>query len=397
MAELIMRRGPDPGRTFRLSADTVQIGRGTRNEIVIIDNEVSREHCRLIRNGSYYEIEDLASSNGTFVNGQRVYENWPLQAACIIELGDSITLEFKPDNASSAKNAQKSAIGHLPSGPDLFLIVQIKHSPMPAVYPLEGDKIDIGRGTNNQIIIVEPEISRSHLRLTQAEAGYVIRDLGSTNGTSINGTALDAEHLLRSGDVLNIGETITMRFTDNPHEFLSTVDTDLLAPSAEQKDITEQRRQRRTVTTNILSPPPKPSEVGTGIETLTDHVLILYDRADWEAIVAPMVAALQDAEVKSWVEQYLVPGAEDWLAAVEQARLECWLLIVVISPEIIQHDYVMKIWRHFHNREKPVILFEYKPVDRLPIGARRSKVITHDVLDNVNSLQQLVQVIKLLQ
>ena len=69
---LIMRRGPTPGAIFELDADEVSIGRGVKNHIVIHDNEVSREHCRLVRLLEGYELHDLQSSNGTFVNGQRV-------------------------------------------------------------------------------------------------------------------------------------------------------------------------------------------------------------------------------------------------------------------------------------------------------------------------------------
>ena len=73
------------------------IGRGRKNDIIIQDNEVSRVHCRLIRVLDDYEIHDLGSTNGTFVNGKKIDEGgWLLSGRSIIELGDSITLEYHP-------------------------------------------------------------------------------------------------------------------------------------------------------------------------------------------------------------------------------------------------------------------------------------------------------------
>ena len=72
MTRLIMRRGPQPGKIFDLDGEIVTVGSGMKNGIVIQDNDVSREHCRLIRVMADYELHDLNSSRGTFVSGQRI-------------------------------------------------------------------------------------------------------------------------------------------------------------------------------------------------------------------------------------------------------------------------------------------------------------------------------------
>ncbi|NOG48843.1 MAG: FHA domain-containing protein [Chloroflexi bacterium] len=94
-AQLVMRRGPKVGQTFPVSGDIVMIGRGMRNHVIIDDNEVSRDHCRLSKVENGYELCDLNSRNGTFVNGQRVSDCWELKHNDLIELGDSITLEYQ--------------------------------------------------------------------------------------------------------------------------------------------------------------------------------------------------------------------------------------------------------------------------------------------------------------
>jgi pSer/pThr/pTyr-binding forkhead associated (FHA) protein len=69
-----MFRADGERRSFSISHETTVIGRREDCELRIPLTEVSRKHCRLIIDGESVRIEDLGSSNGTFVNGQRVRE-----------------------------------------------------------------------------------------------------------------------------------------------------------------------------------------------------------------------------------------------------------------------------------------------------------------------------------
>ena len=69
---LIMRTGPNPGKSFELTKNELYIGRDINNDIVINDSEISRKHARLILQAGGYVLEDLGSTNGSFVNGQRL-------------------------------------------------------------------------------------------------------------------------------------------------------------------------------------------------------------------------------------------------------------------------------------------------------------------------------------
>ena len=68
-SRLVVRRGPQPNQTYDLSKDVLSLGRDITNDIVINDPEVSRHHCRLTRTPGGYTIEDLGSTNGTFITG----------------------------------------------------------------------------------------------------------------------------------------------------------------------------------------------------------------------------------------------------------------------------------------------------------------------------------------
>lgn len=92
---LVVRRGPQPNQTYELNKDIVALGRDITNDIVINDPEVSRHHCRLTRTPSGYTLEDLGSTNGTFVNGQRLTSARQLVNGDMIGLGETVTLGYE--------------------------------------------------------------------------------------------------------------------------------------------------------------------------------------------------------------------------------------------------------------------------------------------------------------
>lgn len=65
-------KGPAAGKTFPLVGKNVKIGKGPENMIKIPDPTVSTNHCGIQINGTHFEVVDLGSSNGTFVNGKKV-------------------------------------------------------------------------------------------------------------------------------------------------------------------------------------------------------------------------------------------------------------------------------------------------------------------------------------
>ena len=93
--QLIMRSGPTPGAAFTLEGDQITIGRDSANEITINDAEISRRHARLTFQGGKYVLEDLGSTNGTFVNGQRLAGPRVLKPGEVVSFGEQIVLVFE--------------------------------------------------------------------------------------------------------------------------------------------------------------------------------------------------------------------------------------------------------------------------------------------------------------
>jgi predicted component of type VI protein secretion system len=93
--QLVMQAGPNPGKAFTLSKSEIVIGRDVNADVIVNTAEVSRRHARLYMDGGIYVIEDLGSTNGTFINGQRLTTPVPLRSGDHIMLGEAATLVFE--------------------------------------------------------------------------------------------------------------------------------------------------------------------------------------------------------------------------------------------------------------------------------------------------------------
>lgn len=73
-------------------------------------------------------------------------------------------------------------------------------------FPLDKDVVTVGRFDDNDVVVADPGASRYHARLRRQGATYMLVDLGSTNSTLVNGTAVSRRRLA-DGDVLTVGTT----------------------------------------------------------------------------------------------------------------------------------------------------------------------------------------------
>jgi pSer/pThr/pTyr-binding forkhead associated (FHA) protein len=118
MYQLVVSKGPKPGQTFPLYALTIGIGRDPISDITINDPEISRQHARLVQTSDSYQIEDLQSTNGTFVNGIPLGAA-PVQLAHgnVIKLGSGVELAFElvPDEPLEAGEIELETAVSAPS------------------------------------------------------------------------------------------------------------------------------------------------------------------------------------------------------------------------------------------------------------------------------------------
>ncbi|MBN1179403.1 MAG: FHA domain-containing protein [Anaerolineae bacterium] len=177
-------------RQLPLDRDTFTIGRRSDNDIVLPAGYVSGHHARLDKEETGWQYTDLDSTNGTYVNGERV-TSVTLKDGDIIRIGDlhgnSVSLTFRVSGSGDVTMPTPSAIrmGSTALGMRGTLLV--------------------GRDPKSDVHIDAPTVSWHHARLEQTASGHVLVDLNSTNGTFVNGERLDKPYVLKEGDVVQVG------------------------------------------------------------------------------------------------------------------------------------------------------------------------------------------------
>lgn len=178
----------------------IEFGRepSTENSVIIHDPSVSRSHAILsLRQGKFY-ITDLGSTNGTWLGDRRLNpkETALLNHAVVLGKG-KIMLEVAGNQhqSSSAGNIEygKSGPKKSSSGKSLESLLE-QHA-----------EVVIGRSSECQVVLNDPGVSRKHTRIFKAKDGIYAEDLGSLNGTFINGKRLKGKQKLRQEDTLYVG------------------------------------------------------------------------------------------------------------------------------------------------------------------------------------------------
>jgi pSer/pThr/pTyr-binding forkhead associated (FHA) protein len=131
-----------------------------------------------------------------------------------------------------------------------YRLLVIKGFNKGAVFPLEADQILIGRAEENGIVLNIAEVSRQHAQLTKVEEGYMIKDLGSTNGTYVDKKKVGEKYLLKPGDTVMLGDAIYLTYQAD-----SDPEETVVAPRPDDSE------GEVTAVTPIPEPTPAPATV----------------------------------------------------------------------------------------------------------------------------------------
>ncbi len=196
---------------------TASIGRSEKNDIQIAERHVSRQHAVVTFRDGIFMISDMGSANGTFVNDRRLTEPFPLAHGDVIRLYVPV-LEFSAivteQEQEAARKTGTLIVASLGAGAPKLVVTSSKGGQEGAEFVLNQDVITVGRATQDtpwDIALEDRAVSRPHCRFSKKPEGWMVMDLGSANGTRVNGADVTAEpRLLKDGDVVSVGETMLL-------------------------------------------------------------------------------------------------------------------------------------------------------------------------------------------
>jgi ABC-type multidrug transport system ATPase subunit/pSer/pThr/pTyr-binding forkhead associated (FHA) protein len=186
---LVVRWPGGRSEEHRLSKPVLMLGRAPQNDIVLNYPTVSGQHLRLDVSSGGLQITDLGSTNGTMLRGRRIPSGvpHPVREGEVIRVGDlhgnsvSIVLQGAVEMSTQTYQLGMHRLAHLAN-------------------------VIIGRDPASQVTLDHPTVSRQHAEIVRQNGNHVIRDLGSANGTFVNGQRVGGGWMpLQMGDVIQIG------------------------------------------------------------------------------------------------------------------------------------------------------------------------------------------------
>ncbi len=215
-------------REFPLKPGPNTVGRKD-SDILVIDGTVSRNHAVITVDGNTVQVTDVGSTNGTQVDKISVGqgEQVTLTDGCEVRFG-SVPLNFvaSPKNETPQaeyveQNDTDETLGESLASEDILEaenglcevdaifcgVLRSKDGSL--IYKISKPTYTVGRRDTNDIVIGDPFCSGSHARLEYADGHVSVVDIGSSNGTHVNGILLEANQPreLAFGDELIFGQT----------------------------------------------------------------------------------------------------------------------------------------------------------------------------------------------
>jgi pSer/pThr/pTyr-binding forkhead associated (FHA) protein len=232
------------GREFALNPGVNTVGRQDA-DVLLSHPTVSRSHAKLTVADGIFTLEDTGSTNGTFLDGAKVEPGQP------VEINDGAEITFgsvalrlsipKPEDASEAEEVEEvekeqqeepvteeqseeepmaspAAEEEEPTEPveaqeELPTLAYLKFDDG-IEFPIRQGENTLGRRPSNSIVIQDAYASGSHAVITAEDDKFTITDVGSTNGTLVNGERLapNEPRELSDGDEITFGQSV-FRFT----------------------------------------------------------------------------------------------------------------------------------------------------------------------------------------
>jgi pSer/pThr/pTyr-binding forkhead associated (FHA) protein len=182
---------------------------GREGDVMIQDGRVSRKHAEVILEDGVVSVRDLGSTNGTTYNDEPLGEE-------PVTLSDGDEISFGGNAMRLSIPGAEGATQTIPTNRTQAIDAPPTTREAAAYLLVAGERIALEKGENtigrrgeNDVVLEDPYVSGAHAIIELTESGVSLTDLGSTNGSFINGAKLDANvtTTITTSDEITIGRT----------------------------------------------------------------------------------------------------------------------------------------------------------------------------------------------
>jgi pSer/pThr/pTyr-binding forkhead associated (FHA) protein len=291
--------------------DSCSIGRAPTNDIALESEAgASRRHVQIMKLARSYELSDLGSTNGTKVNGKKVQRH-KLEHGDRIEIGETALRWAERDDDDEIDIEEEISLDAGPSkkaaaaGEQSYLVFAGGDRAGERI-ALDKQRTTFGRRSSNTITIESQAVSGYHCEITREGGSYVLRDLGSTNGTMLDGEPI-GEIAIQHGGRIRVGDQLLVFVDPSISDFekaMAAVDdlgTEWGMLRAEM-DMTRVQRARRSQVVAVIALLAVVGVIG--------YVFIANPELLQEQ--KPVIAEIDDNVVRDFSFEMVEPG---WAAA----------------------------------------------------------------------------------
>src|SRR6266571_4776863 len=214
------------GREYVITGPSLVFGREAGCDVVVAGKDVSRRHAEIVQTPKGYLLVD-SSTNGTFVNEERVEGQRLLARGDVLKLGEE-QFRFYADPPKAAPGPPEGPAAKAPAAAPPKLADTVNAMPA-APRPSQGGAplasflvkngslksqrlqvrtpiVNIGRAEYNDLVVPDESVSTQHAKLQRREGVWILVDLGSTNGTFADGEKVSGEAALAPGALVRVGD-----------------------------------------------------------------------------------------------------------------------------------------------------------------------------------------------
>lgn len=339
MPEIVVKKNGKTCFKLPLGPKAVRIGRSPANDLMLPDEDISRHHAEIHYISGQYLLKDL-SSTGTMLSGQPVTGLTPLKDNAEISIGNWVLTfvqtsthdreyydEVKTCISRLEEHRSDTKIIKLDARKENFLVEEtLLHLFEPGktgrTHPLGSTPLVMGTKPDCTVVLVDPYVSGRHCSISKTENGFVLKDLGSTNGTFVDGVKISETPLPFNKEV-SLGQ-VRFFISGEKHE-------EAIRPLAQSRfcGMIGKNAQMRTLFTKIERVAPTDmtvlvqAETGSGKELVAKALHDLSPRANSPYVIlncGAISASLIESELFGHEKGAFTGAVARRLGAFEQAQ-----------------------------------------------------------------------------
>jgi len=162
-AHIVVHQDPTTQQVFPLTEGVITIGREAYNDVVLIDPEASRKHCQISFQAGRYVIEDMGSTNGTYVNGRQILTATTLNRGDVIEVGEMARILFQGPSGDIGETVMREPSSSrdvtMAMPEDLATFSESLQPPLPDSVTVQESQPPVVPPTEVQMVMPEPQAS----------------------------------------------------------------------------------------------------------------------------------------------------------------------------------------------------------------------------------------------